>query len=183
MSKILIISGSRDPEGYTARAMSAFSEGAALNEGQTESVFLPTLKLERCRQCENSGWGKCIEEGECVIEDDFASTVNKVRSADSLVIANPVYYGDLSESLKTFLDRLRRIGRHDNGKKGVAGKKTAGICVSGGGGGGSYNCTTIMEQTFGHIGLDTVDLIPSRRQNFEMKLMVFKIAGEWFAKA
>ena len=45
---------------------------------QVQPVFLPTLRLERCRQCDASGWGLCRQEGRCVIDDDFAGIVEKV---------------------------------------------------------------------------------------------------------
>lgn len=180
MKNVLAISGSRNPEGYTAKAISAFAEGVRKNGGQTEIVFLPELNLERCRQCENSGWGECRSKGKCIIKDDFSGLVEKIRLTDGLVFGNPVYYGDLSESLRTFLDRLRRISTHEDGQKGIHGKNTAGICVSGGGGSGSYLCAQLMEKTLTQIGLNTIDIIPARRQNFEMKLKIFKITGEWY---
>ena len=73
--RILMISGSRNPRGQTARAADALLEGATEAGGEVERVFLPALSIERCRQCEDSGWGLCREEGRCVIDDDFAAIV------------------------------------------------------------------------------------------------------------
>ena len=68
---ILIVSGSRNPEGQTARAVNAVLEGAKEAGSDVELVFLPALNLERCRQCDQNGWGICKSEGRCVAEDDF----------------------------------------------------------------------------------------------------------------
>jgi hypothetical protein len=94
------LSGSRNREGKTARAINAICRGIQYAKGESEVIFLPELKLERCRQCNPDGQGPCVENGLCVIKDDFAAIAEKVRAADVLVCANPVYFGDLTESLR-----------------------------------------------------------------------------------
>jgi len=175
--KVLVISGSRNPEGQTARAANAFLEGVGSAGGQGELVFLPQMKIERCRQCEDDGWGICRSEGRCVIEDDFASVVDRVKDADAVVFATPVYFSDLSESLRAFLDRLRRTCIHDAGRERIEGKGAVGICVAGGGGGGAPACTVSLERVLRTCGFEVVDLIPVRRQNLDMKLNVLRAAG------
>lgn len=179
--KLIVISGSRNPEGQTAKAAGAFIQGVAGTGGESELVFLPEKSIERCRQCDEKGWGDCREKGQCVIEDDLAGLVDKIRGADAVAFANPVYFGDLSESLRAFLDRLRRITRHDTGKKGVTGKTAVGICVAGGGGGGAPNCAVSLEKVLTNCGFDIVDMVPARRQNLDMKLDVLKVVGKWVA--
>ena len=121
--KLLMISGSRNPEGSTARMAEALLKGANSQGIPAERVFLPALTVERCRQCDAAGWGKCLPEGYCVIEDDLARVVAMMREADAIVFANPVYFGDLSESLRAFLDRLRRILRHEPARQGLMGRR------------------------------------------------------------
>ena len=179
---ILVVSGSRNPKGQTASAADALLAGAAAAGATGEQVFLPKLAIERCRQCDDNGWGICRTEGRCVIEDDFASIVDKIEAADAVAFANPVYFGDLSESLRAFLDRLRRTCMHESGKARVAGKKAVGICVAGGGGGGAPNCTVSLEKVLSICGFDVVDMIPARRQNLDMKLEVLRAVGNWLAK-
>ena len=41
-------------------------------------------------------------------DDDFDAVVAPIRGADNVLFATPVYFYDLSESLREFLDRLRR---------------------------------------------------------------------------
>ena len=106
--KALIVLGSRNPEGQTARAANALLQGLSSEGCVGEHVFLPKMKIARCRQCEDSGWGTCRPEGRCVIKDDFADLVERIRAADVVIFANPVYFSDLSESMRAFLDRLRR---------------------------------------------------------------------------
>jgi multimeric flavodoxin WrbA len=179
---ILLISGSRNPKGQTARAAQAFLAGATDNGARTEIVFLPAMKIERCRQCDENGWGTCRTQGRCVIEDDLAGLFEKIKRADAVVFATPVYYGDLSESLRAFLDRLRRTCWHRPRKNGLEGKPAVGICVAGGGGGGSYACVVGLEKLLATCGFDILDMIPVRRQNLEMKLAVLPTVGSWVAR-
>jgi multimeric flavodoxin WrbA len=177
--RVIAISGSRNPDGQTASAANALLKGVSEAGGDTAILFAPTMSIERCRQCESDGWGICRTEGRCIIPDDFASLVDEIRGADAVLFATPVYFGDLSESLRAFLDRLRRTCIHDVGRSDIAGKPAIGICVAGGGGGGSYLCSASLEKVLATCGFDVFDVIPVRRQNAEMKLPLLEATGKW----
>ena len=176
--KIVAMTGSRNPKGQTAKAVSALLAGAKAKGAKVEQVMLAKMCIERCRQCEDDGWGICWTKGRCVIEDDFAALVGKIRSADAAVFATPVYFSDLSESLRAFLDRLRRITRHSKGKARINGKRAVGVCVAGGGGGGAPACTVSLEKVLTTCGFDVVDMVPARRQNLKAKLAVLNLTGK-----
>ncbi|MFH0911297.1 MAG: flavodoxin family protein [Planctomycetota bacterium] len=179
--KILMISGSRNPRGKTARCALAVLEGAKKAGATVENAYLPSLTLERCRQCDEDGWGPCRREGRCVIEDDFAGLVERIGRADAVVFANPVYFGDLSESLRAFTDRLRRVSRFGEGRAECNGKPVVGVCAAGGGGGGAYSSCASLYNVLERCGFDVADMIPVRRQNLEAKLAALGLAGEWLA--
>ena len=179
--KLVAVSGSRTSTGQTGGTVAAFCRGFEKGGGSWESVLLPTVSIERCRQCDDNGWGKCKREGSCVIEDDFASIVDTLVSADAVVFATPVYFSDLSESIRSFLDRLRRITRSSEHEGLLEGKPAVGICVAGGGGGGAPSCVLSLEKIVQRCGFDILDLIPVRRQNLEHKLGVLESTGEWLA--
>jgi multimeric flavodoxin WrbA len=179
--KTLIVNGARNPEGQTSRAAHALAQGATSAGAAVEHVLLPPMDLQRCRQCNNDGWGLCRAEGRCVIEDDFAALVERIAAADAVAFATPVYFSDLSESLRAFLDRLRRTCMHEAGKAKVAGKPAVGICVAGGGGGGAPHCTTSLTKVLATCGFDCVDMIPVRRQNLEAKIAALAATGRWLA--
>jgi NAD(P)H-dependent FMN reductase len=186
--QILVLSGSRNRQGQTARAINAINKGVAAAGGKTEVVFLTEMKLERCRQCEKDGWGICRSEGRCIIEDDFAAIVEKVLAADLAVFATPVYFGDLSESLRGFLDRFRRIRfpKMMAGRRGppgpfppVEGPSAIGLCYAGGSGNGTTSCAANLERILQTCGLDVVDVVLTRRQNIEAKLPGLELIGRW----
>lgn len=180
--ELLVVLGSRNHEGQTARAAGAFARGAEGEGACVEKVFLPELDIQRCRQCNPDGWGRCRSHGDCVVEDDFAGVTARLAEADLVVFATPVYFSDLSESLRAYLDRLRRITRHENAKAKTAGKPAIGICVAGGGGGGAPHCTESLTRVLGHCGFDCLDMVPARRQNLDLKLRVLETTGQWFAR-
>jgi len=178
--KMLFVSGSRNPEGRTATALNAVLEGATEQGASSDIMFLTDFKIEPCRQCRMDGFGICLEKGDCVIDDDFMGIVKKIIEADIVVFGTPVYWGDLSESLKTFLDRLRRICLHEDGRVGIEHKPAVGICVAGGGGGGAPQCCSILERILKNR-FDVIDMISVRRQNLDTKLEQLRIAGQWLA--
>lgn len=200
--QLLAISGSRNHEGQTARAINAICHGfTRASGGGTECVFLPDLKLERCRQCDTNGWGPCRRTHRCIIKDDFAALVRKIKKSDVMLFANPVYFGELTESMRTFLERMRRISFPGAPSPGMppppigrvveqtvkgtpaypAGIPTVGICLAGGGGGGAPSCCALLENFIQRLGFDVVDMIPLRRQNIEFKIAILEMTGEWLA--
>ena len=179
---VLIISGSRNPDGQTARALGALLLGVQDAGGTGETIFLPALDIRLCRQCDSSGWGKCMSEHKCVIKDDFAAVVRKLTAADVAVFATPVYFGDLSESLRAFLDRLRRCWWDAAAPEGGAGKPAIGICVAGGGGGGAPSCVSRLQGILDTCGFDVIDIVPVRRQNLDEKCRALRDTGRWIAQ-
>jgi multimeric flavodoxin WrbA len=181
MSAIMIL-GSRNPNGQTAQAADAFIEGIATASLTCDRVFLPEQALERCRQCEDNGWGICRTEGRCIIEDDFAELFESMAESALVVFATPVYFGDLSESLRAFLDRVRRITRVEQQKARLTEKPCVGICVAGGGGGGAPRCARCLEHILGPAGVALWDVVPVRRQNLQVKKQVLRTTGQWIAR-
>jgi len=187
--EILVLSGSRNREGKTARAINAICKGIHDAKGESEVIFLPELNLERCRQCDLDGQGPCTREGYCVIKDDFPTIAKKVRAVDVFVCATPVYFGDLTESLRAFLDRFRRtvfMPPKSTPKASnllVKDKPAIGLCYAGGGGGFTITCAASLERVLQICGFDIIDLILVRRQNLEIKLPMLELTGRWLVSS
>ena len=177
--KVFMISGSRNPEGRTAQCCNAIAKGLTKAGATSELVFLPTMKLERCRQCEADGWGIC-RSGRCVIDDDFASLVDRLKASDLAVFANPVYFRDLTESMRSFLDRVRRLNFMQPNRPFVD-KPAMGLCMAGGGGGFAPSAGYILDTILQMCGFDVIDMWNVRRQNIDVKLPVLERIGEWLA--
>lgn len=104
--KVIAIQSSSNTDGLTSTLAQAVLKGAESEGGKTELVHLNKLNIKQCIACE-TGWGRCRQEGICILVDDFENLRQKIAESDALIFATPVYFGDLSESARTFLDRAK----------------------------------------------------------------------------
>ena len=179
--RILSISGSRNPQGQTATAAEAVIAGFEIADGESERMFLPTMKINHCNQCNMEGWGGC-QRGFCGgYTDDLNTVLDAIRGADAVLFSTPVYYASLAESMRALTDRMRRVVTHMTDPSGIVNKPAMALAVAGGRGGGSVECCLHFEKVLRTIGFDLVDVVPIRRQNLSAKCEQLKIAGEWLA--
>ena len=106
----------------------------------------------------------------------FESLREKIYEADALVFATPVYWHDLSESAKIFLDRLRRC-ENLNDFKTFTGKKAIGIASAGGSGRGAVRALYNLEDYLRRLGFEIFDLVPVTRFSKDHKLEMLEKAG------
>lgn len=99
---ILILSGSPRKGGNTDLLVEAFVKGAT-QKHQVEIVSIHDYKVKPCMGC-----NACVrnEQHTCVQKDDMSFIYEKMRRADMLVIASPVYFYGLSAQLKAVIDRF-----------------------------------------------------------------------------
>ena len=106
MTKVLAINGSaRMEKGYTHTMLNAFLEGIKDADATVELVYAKKLKIRPCLgdfQC----WYDKI--GECIQKDDMDSLYPKLRNADILVLAIPLYL-PLPGEMQNLLNRLMPI--------------------------------------------------------------------------
>ena len=101
MKKILVILGGGRPKGNTARLVQAFMEGAREAGHETELVSLIKTEVKGCLGCNACRYGK-----PCIQKDGFNEIVPKIRKADLVVFASPLYFWTISSRLKAFIERL-----------------------------------------------------------------------------
>ncbi len=100
MKKALIINGS-PRTGNSVFLGGVVAEEAAKAGWETETVRLNSLQYKGCQAC-----NRCKTKlAKCAVDDDLAAVLEWMREADLLVLATPVYYGDVSAQLKGFIDR------------------------------------------------------------------------------
>lgn len=173
--RVVAIQSSPNLDGLTSSLAKAVLRGVEAEGGETELIHLNRLEMKPCIACEN-GWGICRREGVCILEDDFESLRWKINEADALVFATPVYWHDLSESAKIFLDRLRRCETFNDFKT-FAGKKTIGIASAGGSGRGAVRALYNLEDYLRRLGFEIFDLVPVTRFSKDHKLEMLEKAG------
>ena len=103
--KILAINSShRGRSGLTQLILERLLQGASDEGAICETVFLNELTINICKACEH-----CHKQDtlfQCVYNDDFNLVIDKIKSADIVVYATPIYVFTMSSLLKIFLERL-----------------------------------------------------------------------------
>jgi multimeric flavodoxin WrbA len=99
--KIVCLLGSPRKGGNSATMAGWVMERAGELGAETESIYLNGLQYRGCQGCY-----ACKRESEvCIVKDDLEAVLAKVAAADALLLATPVYYGDVTAQLKGFIDR------------------------------------------------------------------------------
>lgn len=97
-----------------SRALTEAFLGRAEELGATvQRVFLNTLDYKGCQHCD----GCKNKQNSCILDDDLTPVLEAVTSCDVLVMATPVYYGDVTAQLKGFIDRTYSYLVKDYGPK------------------------------------------------------------------
>lgn len=109
MSKIVVLLGSVRKEGNTDLLVQAFARGAEKNH-EVEVISVADHKVNPCIGC-NSCFTN--EKHECFQKDDMTKIYESLKTADTLVIASPVYFYGISAQLKAVIDRLHNPMRND----------------------------------------------------------------------
>ena len=100
--KVLILNGSPNENGCTARALREV-EKVLLAEGlETEFVTIGNKNIRGCVGC----YGCKRGAGKCVIDDDLGDLFEKFQESDGLLVGSPVYFAGANGTLIAALDRL-----------------------------------------------------------------------------
>ena len=101
--RIVAFSSTPRKEGNSDILVDHVLKGAGELGAETEKIRLHDLAIRPCTAC-----GVCQKSVEtpCVIKDDMASLVEKIRQADGLLMASPIYFCSVNGQMKVFLDRL-----------------------------------------------------------------------------
>ncbi|MCX5757753.1 MAG: flavodoxin family protein, partial [Candidatus Hydrogenedentes bacterium] len=99
--KIVAVLGSPRLNGNSAFIAGRFLEAAKDRGAETQSFALNALTYRGCQACMSS---KKTSEV-CVLKDDLSEVLEAVREAGVIVLASPVYYGDVTGQMKLFIDR------------------------------------------------------------------------------
>lgn len=109
MSKIVILIGSMRKGGNTQLLAQAFADGAE-KRNDVEIISVADYKVNPCIGC-NSCFTR--ENNRCFQEDDMVQIYDKLKTADIVVIASPVYFYGISAKLKAIIDRLHTPMRNE----------------------------------------------------------------------
>ena len=104
MSKVLVITTSLRAKSNSDRLAEELIRGAKDAGHEVELVSLKGKEIRFCIGCLS-----CQKTQKCVLKDDAVRIAEKVKEAETLVFATPIYYYEMSGQMKTLLDRLNPL--------------------------------------------------------------------------
>jgi len=102
--KVLGIMGSPRMKGNTDLLLDEALKGAQVQQAETEKIIVDKLKIAPCRE-----YYGCLKDGNCVIRDDMDGIYPRLLSADSVIVASPIFFYALSAQLKALIDRCQAL--------------------------------------------------------------------------
>ena len=109
--KIVAINGShRGDRGYTHHLINKLFKGAINSGADCEEIILSQLRINMCKACQvcttEEHFLKCIYDE----KDDVSLIFEKMRHADIIIYATPIYVMNMTGLMKIFLDRIYSTG-------------------------------------------------------------------------
>jgi len=100
--RVLVFLGSPRKRANSTLLAGQIAAGAQAAGAEVETFTLHEMDIRPCRACE--GCHRPNSHG-CVIDDDMQALYPKLRAADAIVIASPVYWFTVSAQTKLLMDR------------------------------------------------------------------------------
>ncbi|MHA1675446.1 MAG: flavodoxin family protein [Promethearchaeota archaeon] len=156
-NKVLILLGSPRKRENTAILAQKCADGVIAAGGTVEQIYLHGLSIKPCSHCDAC---KGKSKHQCVIQDDMQALYPKLREADAIVLASPVYWFNYSAQLKLVVDRCYA----DNFSEGygMAGKRIGIILAYGDSDlhtSGGINAVRSFEDAFRFIKSEIVGIV------------------------
>lgn len=110
--KVLMINGSPHENGNTYISLKEIEKVFSENGIESEIINIGKDQISGCIAC-----GSCSKTGKCIFDDKVNQAADKLKSADGLIVATPVYYASPNGTLLSFLDRLFMSSKYDKRMK------------------------------------------------------------------
>lgn len=101
---VLILSTSPRKNDNSEALADAFMQGAEETGNTVEKSCLYDKSIDFCNGCLS-----CQKTRHCIIRNDADAIIKKMRQADVLVFAPPIYYYEMCGQMKTMLDRTNPL--------------------------------------------------------------------------
>lgn len=135
---------------------------------EVEHICINKKNIKKCNACGKRGWGICADKHICIQDDDFNDIYKHMGDFERFIFVTPVYFREMSESAKTFFDRLKRCDAFNDESK-IKGKKTICIACAGGSGSGTEETLKAFDTLNYFLKTEIIGRIPVTKFNFEEK--------------
>lgn len=104
--KVIAVNGSPRKTWNTATLLQKALDGSKSVGSDTELIHLYDLNFKGCISCFacKRKDGKFI--GRCAMQDGLTSLLDKIGDCDVLLLGSPIYFGNVTGEMRSFLERL-----------------------------------------------------------------------------
>lgn len=99
--KVLCLMGSPREDGNSTKIADHLLKKLDEKGAQIATFYLSEMFFKDCQGCLMCKTG--LEK--CVLRDDLTPVLERVYESDVLVIASPIYFGEVTSPIKSFIDR------------------------------------------------------------------------------
>ena len=104
--KVIAVSGSPRKTWNTATLLQKALDGAKSIGSQTEFIHLYDLDFKGCISCFTCKKKDTGYVGHCAMQDGLTDVLEKVLGCDVLLLGSPIYFGNITGEMHSFLERL-----------------------------------------------------------------------------
>lgn len=104
--KVIAVNGSPRKKWNTATLLHKALEGAKAEGADTKIYHLYDLNFKGCTSCFSCKKKGCKHIGRCSMKDDLTDALVKISACDALILGSPIYLGNITGTLQSFLERL-----------------------------------------------------------------------------
>ena len=103
---VIAINGSPRKNGNTATILNKALEGASSQGSTTELINLYDLNFKGCVSCFACKLKGGKSYGKCAYKDDLTPVLEKIESADAVILGSPIYFSEVTGEMRSFMERL-----------------------------------------------------------------------------
>jgi len=160
-SKIVIVKGSPRIKGNSAILAEQVAAGAKAAGAEVESFYLHGMDIQACDACDAC---QGVADVDCILDDDMQILYPKLREADAVVYASPIYWFTVTAQLKLFIDRCYGMGSdtYEVESHVLAGKRIGVLLTFGGDDpfdAGAINAIRMFQDMFNYIPVESLDIV------------------------
>ncbi len=156
--KIVNVIGSPRSGGNSATITQVLLESLGKTETQVKTFGLNKLNYRGCQGC----MACKTTSDKCIVKDDLSQVLEEIQLADLVLIASPVYFGDITAQTKGLIDRFYSYYSPDyktnpNPSRLASGKKLVFILPQGNPDGKAFEDIIIKyTRIFGRLGFTEI---------------------------
>lgn len=106
MKKVIILNGSPRKNWNTYKMCESFAKGVNESGAEAEIINLYDVDFKGCRSCFACKLKGGKNFGRCAYPDGLTPILDKISQSDGVVLASPIYFGDITGVTRSLIERL-----------------------------------------------------------------------------